>query len=48
MAVKKKPASAKSPAARMGMTEAEHRAHMKGGKGGKGMKTGKPMKSGRY
>ena len=39
----KKPASKKSPAARMGMTEAEHRA-MKGSmKGGKG----KPMKSGR-
>ena len=42
MAGKKKPA-AKSPAGRMGMTDAEHRAHMKGGKGMKG----KPMKTGK-
>jgi hypothetical protein len=31
-----KPAPKKSPAARMGMTETEHRAHMKGGKAMKG------------
>lgn len=40
-----KPAPKKTPAARMGMTEAEHRAHMKGGKG---MKSGRGSKGSGY
>ena len=49
MAGKKKPAPAKSPAARMGMTEAEHRAMAKPTKSGKGgMKQAKMPRRGGY